>query len=226
MAVPTLDSKLVPFSTNFHTRVAASPATFDLEASDVAELTAVYEPYIAAAEAAESPGAKSRSLLLIREAAKKALLPVLRQLYARVQVSPNVSDSDKTLLGIALRRHPVPRPIPATAPVLEIGPRFATTVTVHLHEAEGGSSRAKPAGVATATLFSYVGATPPANLEGWRYVGSFGRTTVQVTFPSETAPGTTVWFCAFWSNAKGQSGPVCAPVSAIIAGGGLAKMAA
>jgi hypothetical protein len=49
LALPKLDSLLVPFSTNWNTRTVASPATFGLLAPRVAAYTALHTPYITAA---------------------------------------------------------------------------------------------------------------------------------------------------------------------------------
>lgn len=226
MAVPTLDSKLVPYSTNFNARIVASPGTFGLVAAQVTAYTALHNPYIAAAAAVEPRGNRSEVLIAARDAAKALLIPYARELYGIIQASRNVTDASKLLLGITIRAQPTTVGAPDTAPALEVGNRYANTVTAHLHETLGGSSRARPAGVAGASLFSYVGTTPPVNVEGWRFEGNTSRTTIDVVFPDDLAPGTTVYLTAFWFNRRGQSGPACSPVAAIIAGGGVARQAA
>jgi hypothetical protein len=88
-----------------------------------------------------------------------------------------------------------------------------------------GTTRGKPAGVQGASVFSYVGATPPVEVTGWTFQGNTTLTTIDVTFASTLPPGTVVWFTAFWYNPRAKAGPGCSPVSAILAGGGMAMAA-
>lgn len=74
-------------------------------------------------------------------------------------------------------------------------------------------------------LFSYIGAAPPADASAWKFEGFKTRAVNTVQFPADLAPGSVVWFTAFWQNPRGETGPGCAPLSAIIAGGALAEAA-
>jgi hypothetical protein len=47
----------------------------------------------------------------------------------------------------------------------------------------------KPAGVSGASIFSYVGAVPPADMSAWKFEGNTSKTAVQVVFPNTTAGG-------------------------------------
>ncbi len=48
MAVPTKDSLLLNWATNFNTRGTASPVTFGLVAAQMTAFTAVYTPFVTA----------------------------------------------------------------------------------------------------------------------------------------------------------------------------------
>lgn len=63
------------------------------------------------------------------------------------------------------------------------------------------------------------GPSAPATADGWQLLTSTTKVTVTATFPSSLPAGTTIWLAAFWTNAKGHSGPACIPVSANLPGG-------
>jgi len=106
MAVPLKDSLLVPFSTNFSTRLTATPVPFGFsaaQASTLATLVGAYSDAYAAMTEARSAGNRSKTLTDAKDSAKAALLPTLRAYYQQVQGSVVVADADKTLLGVAIR---------------------------------------------------------------------------------------------------------------------------
>jgi len=70
--------------------------------------TALHDPFIAAMNAMGVIGARSKSLVSAKNAAKDALLPYARELYSFVQASMTVSDANKDLLGVTVRRGPTP----------------------------------------------------------------------------------------------------------------------
>src|SRR3954467_15073857 len=106
MSIPTKDSLLVPYSTNFNDRIVANPSTFQLVAAQATAYTALHTPYITAYEtmmAARADGTRSKSLTNAKDNAKRNLLTYGRQLYSFVQSNNSVSQANKILLGIHLR---------------------------------------------------------------------------------------------------------------------------
>src|SRR5687768_5062231 len=81
MSVPTSDSALVPYVNNFYSRGNAAPEDFGFVAAQMTQLGSLRTPYInLMAEIAA--GARSKSLVADKNAAKDALLAYLRELYA------------------------------------------------------------------------------------------------------------------------------------------------
>jgi hypothetical protein len=99
------------------------------------------------------------------------------------------------------------------------------TVKIKLHDSASGSKRGKPAGVSGASVFSYAGATAPADISAWKFEGNTSKTAVEVAFPNTTAAGATVWLTAFWFNPRKQSGPACSPVNTNLQGGSVSLAA-
>jgi hypothetical protein len=216
MAVPTLDSKLVPFSTNFNSRVSATPTVFDLTTAEASEYSALHEPYVAACEAVASPGAKSKALLAVRDAARAALLPYARELYAIVQASSEVTDANKLLLGITLRKQPQPSPAPGIAPGQDVVSVVGGDVTFHIHDSASSTRRGKPALVLGAKIYCFVGTSYPTDPGEWTYVGDTTKNAHVVTFPDSVAPGTQVWITSAWYNRKAETGPLAVPITTVL----------
>jgi hypothetical protein len=213
MAVPTKDSLLLNWGTNFNTRGVASPTTFGLVAAQMTAFTALFNSFVTAYNAANVPGARSKSTVTAKNTARRALLANARELYGLVQANTSVSDANKDLIGVTVRSAPTPQPAPDVSPALDIVSVSGRTVNIRLHDAEIAGKRGKPAGVKGAAVFSFVGAEAPSDPGEWKFEGNTTRTVVDVTFPDSVAPGALVWLCAMWFNEKAQSGPACDPMS-------------
>lgn len=115
MAVPTKDSDLVSFSTNFSTRITATPTVFGLTAGDATAYAALHTAFLAAYNAvttARDAGDRSKSLATAKDVAKDNLLVLARDLYGTVQADSTVSNANKNLLGVTVRSGPTPQPAP------------------------------------------------------------------------------------------------------------------
>src|SRR5687768_5657613 len=121
MAIPTKDSALAAWSTNADTRLTATPTAFGCTAAQATAYTALHDPFIAAYEAASAIGARLRSLVAAKDVAKANLLQYAREIYAFVQASLTVTDANKELLGVRIRKtEPTPVPPPQFAPKLDV----------------------------------------------------------------------------------------------------------
>jgi hypothetical protein len=72
----------------------------------------------------------------------------------------------------------------------------------------------KPSGAAGASVFSFVGAQPPTDIDSWVFRGSTGKTEIEVPFDSSSA-ASTVFITAFWFNRRAESGPAAQPAFSI-----------
>lgn len=214
MAVPTKDSLLLNWAQNFNTRGVASPVTFGLVAAQMTLFTTDFNAFVTAYNAANVPGARSKSLVSAKDDAKAVLLAYARSLYALISANVTVSNANKDLIGVNVRSRPQPIPAPSSAPALDVVSITGKTVRIRLHDSTGDGKRGKPAGVKGAAVFSYIGATPPTGLTGWTFEGNTTKTTVDIAFPDSALPGAQVWLTATWFNERTQSGPGCTPVGA------------
>ena len=222
--IPTKDSLLVPYSTNFNDKIVATPATFSLSAAQAAAYTPLHTAFITAYNAmmaARADGTRSESLTSAKNDAKDDLLAYGRELYSFVQASSSVSDANRILLGVDPKdggRTPVPAP--TARPAMAIASVAARTVTVNVYDATSKTKRGKPDGAVNAFIYSFVGDSYPSDPTAWQFCGPTTKSTYDIVFPDSVANGTQVWFCAVWCNRKGETGPISMPITTNIQGGG------
>jgi len=225
MAVPTKDSLLAVYAPNFSGIITLSPTTYNVTTAQAAALATATDNFVEAYNAARAEGTRSKSLTATKNTCKIALLSLLRPMYGAIQASATVTNTQKVNLGITIRRTPTPVPAPSTEPQVTVVSVTGRTVKLRLRDAANPHRVGRPVGVASATILSYVGATPPAGIGAWRFEGNVSKTLIDVVFPDTVAPGALVWFTVFWSNRKDEAGPACDPVSTYLQYGSVSMAA-
>jgi hypothetical protein len=213
--LPNKDSALLAWAQNFSTLITATPTTYGLtsaQATAFAALVTAYSTTLAACD----PGVRNKASVLAKNTARTNLKVSARLLAKIVEGQASVTNAQKATLGLNVRATPTPIPPPALAPQVDIVSVIARTVRIRLHNTETAPRRGKPAGVAGAAVFSYVGATPPTDLSGYKFEGNTTVTVVDLVFPDTVAAGSTVWIIAMWFNERTQNGPAATPVNAVI----------
>jgi hypothetical protein len=217
---PSREADIVTWTTNFKTLITATPTAYGLTAAQATAYGAKSDDFIAKHQAANDPSTRSPSAIVAKDVSKAVLAAEARMLARIVQATPSVTAEQKSDLGLTVRDvEPSPIPPPAFAPGLDILSAVGNTVRIRLHDSGNPTRRGKPDGVAGASVFSFVGATPPAELADWKFEGNITRTTAEVVFPPATPAGSKVWVVAAWYNPRAQRGPACAPVATNIPGG-------
>ena len=222
--LPNTDSALLAWAQHFSSMIAAGPATiYGLTVAQSTAFNTLVTSYQVALTASE-PTVRSKTTTAAKNSARAALKISAKQLASIIEGQSTVSDAQKIALGLTVRVTPSPIPAPGDPPELDIVSVTGRTVKVRVHN-NTAMKRARPLGVTGATLFSFVGVTPPGDLAGWTFQGSSSKTVVDAEFAATVPAGSAVWLIAFWYNGKGQSGPACAPVSTYITGGSVSMAA-
>lgn len=219
--LPTREADLVTWAAGFSSKIEADPPGYGLDAAQATELAARNGAFASAYATANHPDTNSTQNVVAKDAAKASLIELIRTLAAIIQADPNVTDTQKSGLGLTVHDdEPTPAPIPKFAPRIKVIRTYERRVTLQLEDVENPDSRGKPPFVDGAAVFSYVGPTPPAPADSgeWKFEGNTGRTTTEVVFPPEVKSGSTAWFTAFWFNTRKQSGPPALPESIQIPG--------
>jgi hypothetical protein len=217
MAIPTTDPGLAAWSTNADTRLTASPSDWNMTAPEVATYSALHDLYIAALSAVNTVGARSKALVADKNAKKVNLLKAAREIYTTVQASTTITDENKTLLNVVIKKtEPSPHPAPAFAPLVILEKVDGQLVSGRAKDSQDLNRRGRAPGTSGLMIFSHAGATPPASVDEWKYEGISGDVSFDVLFPESVLPGTTVWVTACWFNDRKATSPAGSPKSAVI----------
>ena len=213
---PDRDSDLLAWSVNFLAGIGGAPTTLGLTEAMVNSYESVHNEFAGMMQACD-PSVRSKTAVVNKNDAKAALKSEARLLINVINGQKDVSDGQKTALGIAVRKKPSPMPEPGT-PRFEVKNVVGWTVFANI-SAPGGTGRGKGVGSVGTTVLSHVGPTPPASVTDWKFEFNTGKTDVEITFDSSLPIGTTVWLTAFFFNGRKESGLASTPVSTRLQGG-------
>jgi hypothetical protein len=140
--------------------------------------------------------------------AREALIEQARHVVNTINSDPRIADTQREAIGIRPRSRPKPIPRPSHPPEIIVESVVGNVVNVRLR---GQSGRARPQGVAGASLFTAVGNDAPTDVSGWTFWGISSLTKLAIEF-DQSAAAQTVWVTANWYNERGQTSTVCQPV--------------
>lgn len=225
MYMPAKLAEQVLWSANFSQQIGEPGFNVGLSEAQITAFNAVNGTLQAAWMVASDPTTRTRITVANMHTALKNMRVMAKNLVSIIQGTSTVTDGQKEALRITVRKtHPTPVPVPTTEPKIEVVKVNGHEVTLRLSDADRPTSKARPVGTMGFTLMTYVGETPSMDTQAWTLQGNRGKPTkFVVDFDQSLEPGTTVWFTAFWYNARGESGPATEPVSATIQFGGMSK---
>jgi hypothetical protein len=218
--LPSTDDGLKAWAVPFSAKCTATPVPLGITAAIATVLATKLTTFSDALAEAQDPATRGPATVLAKDTAKDDLVGYIRSVVRQIQGTITVTNEQRQELGITLRdTEPSPIPPPAFAPKIDIVSVTLNVVKIHLHDAENPSRRGRPVGVDGAALFTFVGDEPPTTEAGWKFEGITTKTDRDVAFPSTVAPGSKVWFTAFWFNPTKESGPSAAAISTYLQGG-------
>ena len=225
--LPRIDAKFLNWSANFGDLIATDPPEFGLSEKQVTDFNNLLGAFRASYERAVEPSTKTTVAVAEKNASRDALRLDARRLVSIIGGQATVMDAQRVALGIVVRdTSPTPVARPAYPPLIEVRQAAGNGVTIRLLDSRDTSRRGRPAAAIGATVFSFVGDAAPVEEGTWTYEGNTSKATLTVQFPQLLAPGTKVWFTAFWYNRKAESGPPAIPVTCNLPGGAAMAKAA
>jgi hypothetical protein len=214
------DSELLSWSANFGTKLALAPTSYGSTVAIATEFNTLQETYANALMESEDPNLKGPRATLLKNEARKALLDYTRPAVRTIQAFVDLTNAQRLALDITIPDdQPSPHPVPEEAPELLVTSVPGRKVRVRLKDVTGKNPRGKPDLVSGASVFSFVGATPPETVEQWKFEANVTRTKLLVQFPASVPAGAQVWLTACWYNSRAQSGPPCPAVTTNLIGG-------
>ena len=223
--LPGREAELISYTGNLEANFSATPGDFGLSVEQAADYRTTRTRFVDAYDVCQSGATRSPTNQTLKSEAKKKLLNATRMLVDVVQAWPMMTDAKRQTLRITVPdRTKTSVPPPSAMAQIEMVEAIRHTVRVKVKNPDG--TRRRPAEVAGAQVFFATGPDAPADQSEWRSAGLWTRGTFDVTFPADTAPGTTVWVAAAYYNRKGQYGPMGTGVSTNLPGVGAARRAA
>lgn len=101
--IPPTDAALAAWSDNFSAVLTAAPTDYGLVSGDAVAVAAVVDPWLIAYALVTSPTTKTKVTVAAKDAAKAAMLRVLRPYAVNIAGNPAVSDPDKVTIGVTVR---------------------------------------------------------------------------------------------------------------------------
>ena len=223
------DAQLYTGSKSFSTKITAQYASLGLTQAQCTSYAAKDTAYGTSYLAAVDPETRTKGKTAAKNSSRGFLRAAASDLAKIIDANPAVTDEQKIDLGLAVRRQPQPVPRPSTKPVVSVLNVDGNVVLLSLTSAVSvqgqPTDRARPIGVDGAAIFSAVAEEPPTTFDGWTFQGNTTKTKFSVSLPSSVAPGSKVYFIAYWFNRKKQSGDPSDPIWTVVQGTRMAKSA-
>jgi hypothetical protein len=217
--VPAKDAQFKNWLSNFVTVASGSPADYGFTPAQITAITAlatefdnVYTARLEAKNNAKvATDAKNKAR---RDAAENA-----RLLARLVQANPNVTDAQKTALGVTVPKSgKTPVPVPATQPIGRVDDIEEMMHIMRISDSATNKA-AKPDGVDGTEIWMKIvdaGAPQPIDPDELAFVGFATGSKVTRSFEAEDV-GKTAIYRLRYTNTKGQHGPWGPQFSATIA---------
>jgi hypothetical protein len=217
--MPGTDAGLEAFTAQLSEKITATPTAFGLTAGIATILATKQVAFADALAASTDPATRGNQTVRLKEIAKRDLISYTRQVVNQIQGTMTVTDAQRGFLGLPVRDQIItPIQPPTETPVVEIDKIVGTMVSVKVRTV-GSERRGKPDGVAGINIYTHVGATPPGDINAWKFEGDATRTDFDIAFDPTLAPGTQVWISVCYKNPRFQTGPMSTPVGLNVGGG-------
>jgi hypothetical protein len=214
--IPSTDSALASWATNFDSIVAVDFAALGVTAPEAAAITAATSAYNSALVLATDPGTRTPVTVQAKNTAKADLLGLVRPIAQRIAINPAIDDMDKVDLGLN-PRGTVPTPVapPTTFPVVDLLAATPGQIKIQYRDSETPDSKAKPYGVVQMEVWVAVASAPVVDPALAVYFGPATKSPHFVDFEPASAGDVATFFCR-WRNRNGGVGPWSSPVSMIV----------
>jgi hypothetical protein len=216
--VPSKDQDLSVWALNFSTLISADPARYGLQPADATNIATVCNGYIAALTAAVDPVTRTQPAVAAKDAAREAMLGVVRSYAQQIRLNNGVSNDDKSALGLNLPNNTrSPIPAPSTSPLITLVGATPGNITARFADTNTPAKRALPPGAAGLQVYVAIAAAAVSDPAAAVFRGIITKQPFALSFDAGDNAKTATVF-ARWINRKGQTGPWSNPVSMTVVG--------
>ncbi|MDR3328629.1 MAG: hypothetical protein LBS63_00785 [Prevotellaceae bacterium] len=212
--IPARDSELVAWSANFIAQLTPHIFPWGINPQDFTNLQVAASGFATLHQQADSPE-KTSVIVAQKNAARAALIALVRALVNFQLRNPAISDAERVALGLHVHdgTHS-PVPVPTSRPELNIDVLDVRRLRVAFHDM-GSAGKAKPYGVNGAVILYAVLDAPPTSPATLTRSVLATHTPFTLEFAEEER-GRTVYVAICWQNEQGEKGPWSEIESAII----------
>jgi hypothetical protein len=212
--IPRKDADFAQWVSNFMNYLSVHQAQFNFPATVFSELTVLQAAWDAAYAAAETVATRTKATVVAKEEARATLEKELRRdIREFLTYSRFVSDADRKNMGLPVHKTgSTPTPPPAETVKATVSTPAPATIAIDFRSEAG---RAKPAGVHGAEIVWAILDRPPVNWSELIHSNFDTRSPFTLSFEGEDR-GKHVYIALRWENTKGEKGPWCDIISAII----------
>ncbi|HEX3356806.1 MAG TPA: hypothetical protein VHS31_07540 [Tepidisphaeraceae bacterium] len=205
--IPRKEQDLSAWALNFSTLIAASPARYGLASADALTIEGVCSAFITSLVAASDPATQTKPTVAAKDAAREAMLPVVRQYAQQIRINAGVSNEDKSALGLNLPNHSrSPVAAPSTSPTITLIGATPGEITARFADTNTPTRRAMPAGALGLLVFVAIDSNAVADPSKALFRAFITRQPFALAFESIDA-GKVATVFGRWMNRKGELGP-------------------
>ncbi len=214
--IPSTDTGLDGWATNFASLITASPATYGLDATAAAAIQTArdtyHDAYLLAGTAPPhrtpvNPSTRTPVTVAAKDSAKIAGRILWRSYAAQIRVNPGVADADKLALGLNLPSSGgTPVPAPTSFPLLSFVSGAPLTHVFSYKDSDVPTGKAKAPGAVQMQLAALVAVGPSINPDTWPLILTPTKSPFQVLWSSGDG-GKVATYAARWATRRGLVGP-------------------
>lgn len=219
--IPADDAGLDAWSANFSGLITAVPTTYGLVSGDAVAIAAVVDPWHLAYLDATNPSTRTSVSIAAKDAARTAMLPVVRGYAQQISRNPSVDNGDKTAVGVNLPNAARPRiPAPTTQPTLALVSATHNQHTLSYKDQSTPTTKAKPVGSIGIDLRQGIGTAPIADVNLCSPLGTITKSPTNVSTDSGDVGKLATYFGRFVTRSGpggvAQAGPWSAALTVAI----------
>lgn len=205
--IPAGDADFEAWAQNFSTKITATPTAYGLIAGQATTFAGLLVTYIAALASATNPGTRTSVTVAAKDTARANLQANARLLVNIVQGTSTVTPTQKTDLGITVRKTTrTPIPPPATRPLQTVVRSNGPVLDFRINDELTPDSRAFPFGAPLCQVFLKLGASPGTDITTYELLATVGRSVVALDV-TDVAEGAIMNFISRFINRRGEPGP-------------------
>ena len=205
--LPQREADLGNWVANFSTLISGSPGTYGLVAGDATAIAAYVSAFTSALAVVNNPATKTKATVAAKDAAKAAMLDIVRPYAIQVRNNAGVSNADKTALGLTIVDQTLTNvPAPSSSVLLNVIAATPGEHEVRFADSNSPTRRSKPLGTIGLQLFVAVAAGSVNDPAVAPFRAFVTRQPYAVSF-EPTDNGKIATYFARWQNAKGETGP-------------------